>query len=66
MIFKMAFHMSFFNRKQAGTSGDPLAVTLEYASDIEPVLISPTALVHERIIEFEADLNNSLFSVEFE
>ena len=64
--FQNGFSYVFFNRKQAGTSGDPLVVTLEYANDIEPVLISPTALVHERIIEFEADLNNSLFSVEFE
>ena len=64
--FKNGFSYVLFNRKQAGTSGDSLKVSFEYADDMEPVLIAPAAEVSNRIITFNSGLENSLFSVEFQ
>ncbi|MBU0974371.1 DUF4012 domain-containing protein [Patescibacteria group bacterium] len=64
--FMNGFSYVFFNKKQAGTSGDSLKVSFEYADDIEPVLIAPAAEVFDKIITFDSGFENSLFSVEFQ
>ncbi len=64
--FDKGFSYVFFNKKQAGTSGDPVNIVFEHSSDISPVLISPSADVVGRKIIFDTKNSNSLFSVEFE
>lgn len=64
--FKNGFSYVFFNRKQAGTSGDPLKVSFEYSDNIEPILIAPAAQVINKTINFDTSFENSLFSVEFQ
>ena len=64
--FKDNFSYVFFNQRQPGTYRDSLAVTLEYESDMEPILIAPAAEVYGKTIVFDTDVKNSLFGVEFE
>lgn len=66
LSFDSGFSYVFFNKKQAGTSGDPVNIIFEHSSDISPVLISPSAEVVGRKIIFDTKNSNSLFSVEFE
>ncbi len=64
--FENGFSYVFFNRKQPGTSGDLLKVSIKYADDMEPVLIAPAAQVSNKTITFNSGFENSLFSVEFQ
>lgn len=64
--YDRGFSYVFFNKKQAGTSNDPLLVSIEYSNNIEPVLIAPAAEVVDRTIIFDVNSNSSLYSVEFE